>query len=70
MFSMATREKPATTPVGFRLPDSLIARLDAFCAAYEREHAGMRLSRSNAIRFLLEQALTAAGYPAEAKRRK
>lgn len=49
------------TPLGFRLPNQLIARLDAFC----EQHAepGRLMSRSDAIRVLLEKGLTAEGFP-------
>lgn len=53
------------TPLGFRLPNHLIDRLDVY-----RERAalpGMVLSRSDAIRVLLESALAGEGLPAEPK---
>jgi hypothetical protein len=53
------------TPVGFRLPDSIIARIDAYSRHVEAKVPGVKLSRSNAIRALLELALTAQGFPGQ-----
>lgn len=60
---MAEREN--LTPVGFRLPDPLIERIDAWCQRMEQQLPGSTMSRSNAIRILLEKALAAEGLPAE-----
>ena len=63
---MARREK--LEPVGFRLPESVIARIAAFAAS--KEEPGQVVSRSNAIRMLLERALTDAGFgPDDGKKR-
>jgi hypothetical protein len=56
--------------VGFRLPTSVIERIDAFARQLEAEQPGIRVSRSNAIRTLLERGLADAGYPAEQPLRK
>lgn len=53
------------TPVGFRLPDSLIERIDAWCQRFQQQMPGASMSRSNAIRVLLEKALAAEGFPGE-----
>ena len=50
-------------PLGFRLPVTLIARIDAYCDKVEGMLAGHKVSRSDAIRVLLEKALTAEGFP-------
>jgi hypothetical protein len=54
------------TPLGFRLPNQLIARIDAFC---ERATglSGFQPSRSDAIRVLLERGLTIEGFPHSAE---
>lgn len=58
-------------PLGFRLPVTLIARIDAYCEKMETVLSGHRVSRSDAIRVLLERALVAEGFPAaEATARK
>ena len=49
------------TPLGFRLPNQIIDRIDAFCA--KSAIPGMVMSRSDAIRVLLERALTVEGFP-------
>lgn len=61
------RPKPAEemSPFGFRLPVQLIARVDAFATKGSQD---FKVSRSDAIRVLLERALTAEGFPhADAK---
>jgi len=65
---MTTRE--TLEAVGFRLPVSVIERIDAFARQLEAEQPGIRVSRSNAIRTLLERGLADAGYPAEQPARK
>jgi len=60
---MAEREN--LTPVGFRLPDPLIARIDAWCERFQQQMPGSTMSRSNAIRVLLEKALAAEGFAPE-----
>lgn len=50
------------TPLGFRLPNQLIARIDAFCAR-ATQLSGFQHSRSEAIRVLLERALTIESFP-------
>lgn len=49
-------------PLGFRLPLSLIERIDAFAESLQLP--GQRVSRTDAIRILLERGLSAAGFPA------
>lgn len=51
-----------TAPVGFRLPVQLIERVDTFCA-HVAQQSGFSPSRTDAIRMLLEKALTAEGFP-------
>jgi hypothetical protein len=49
--------KEATTQVAFRLPDSLIARLDRHTARMTKENPGLEFSRADAVRSLLTRAL-------------
>jgi DNA-binding transcriptional MerR regulator len=49
--------KEATTQVAFRLPDSLIARLDRHTARMTKENPGLDFSRADAVRSLLTRAL-------------
>jgi antitoxin component of RelBE/YafQ-DinJ toxin-antitoxin module len=62
------RPKPAAEmgQYGFRLPVSVINRVDAFAVQAASALPGYKLSRSDAIRVLLERALTAEGLPAVA----
>jgi hypothetical protein len=46
-----------TTQVAFRLPDSLIARLDRHVERMTKEHPGLDFSRADAVRSLLTRAL-------------
>ena len=46
------------------MPVGLIERVDAYCEAMQRR-TGLRVSRSDAIRVLLEKALTVEGFGAE-----
>jgi len=50
--------------LGFRVPAALVARVDAYCERMKSVH-GHRVSRSDAIRVLLEKALNAEGIAAE-----
>lgn len=54
-------------PYGFRLPISLMARVDAFAEKAASHMPGYKVSRTDAIRVLLEKALIAEGFPAEQK---
>jgi hypothetical protein len=49
--------KEPTTQVAFRLPDSLIARLDRHVERMTKEHPGLDFSRADAVRSLLTRAL-------------
>jgi len=60
--------KERTTQVAFRLPDSLIARLDRHVERMSKEHPGLDFSRADAVRSLLTRALDqieGAGAPAK-----
>jgi hypothetical protein len=46
-----------TDQVAFRLPKSLIKRLDDYAAPLEKEQAGMKVTRTDAVRVLLTRAL-------------
>lgn len=49
--------KEATTQVAFRLPDSLITRLDRHTERMTKENPGLEFSRADAVRSLLTRAL-------------
>lgn len=49
--------KEPTQQVAFRLPDSLIARLDQHVERMSKEHPGLDFSRADAVRSLLTRAL-------------
>lgn len=49
--------KEPTTQVAFRLPDSLIARLDRHVERMSKEHPGLDFTRADAVRSLLTRAL-------------
>ena len=49
--------KEPTTQVAFRLPDSLIARLDRHVERMGKEHPGLDFTRADAVRSLLTRAL-------------
>ena len=52
-----TMAKEPTTQVAFRLPDSLLARLDRHVERMTKEHPGLDFSRADAVRSLLTRAL-------------
>jgi hypothetical protein len=49
--------KEPTTQVAFRLPDSLIARLDRHVERMSKENPGLDFTRADAVRSLLTRAL-------------
>jgi len=49
--------KEPTQQVAFRLPDSLVARLDRHVERMTKEHPGLDFSRADAVRSLLTRAL-------------
>lgn len=49
----------AKKQVAFRLPESLISRIDAFAEQCERERPGLSVSRTEALVILLTRALDA-----------
>jgi predicted DNA-binding protein len=51
------KDKESTTQVAFRLPDSLIARLDRHAERLSKEHPGLEFTRVDAVRTLLTVAL-------------
>jgi len=54
------KDKEPTTQVAFRLPDSLIARLDRHAQRLSKEHPGLEFTRVDAVRTLLTIALDEA----------
>lgn len=54
---MATPEKETTTQLAFRLPDSLVARVDAYAKRLNAATPGLDVTRTDAVRALLTQAL-------------
>jgi len=55
-------------PVGFRLPEALIEQIDAFMLELRRTSPGITISRSDAIRVLLERGLKATQSERKGKR--
>lgn len=60
-------------PAAFRLPVALLNRIDAYAARLQAASPGLNVSRSDALRMLLTQALdrldaAEAGAPPKAKR--
>jgi hypothetical protein len=65
------KELQDSVNLGFRVPGALIEKLDRYCERVRAQH-GHHVSRSDAIRVLLEKALTAEGLgdqPAARKRK-
>ena len=58
-----------TEQLAFRLDAALTKRLAAFTNAKAAETPGLRFTRADAIRVLLEQGLEQAGFGAKARRR-
>lgn len=50
-----------TAPLAFRLTPELVARLDAFVGRLDERTPGVRHTRADALRALLERALTEEG---------
>lgn len=46
-----------TILVSFKMADELIARIDGYAVRFEREHPGVRCSRADAVRLLIEKGL-------------
>lgn len=59
-----------TKQVGIRLEPELISRLDAYARQRSEDMPGQSVSRTDAVKVLLEQGLAAAGFPKEVKRKK
>lgn len=60
---MSPRPAPKKDPMGlyaFRLPDALIADVDRYGKRLEAERPGIRVTRADAVRALLTQALAAS----------
>jgi predicted DNA-binding protein len=54
---MAAPEKQMTIQLAFRLPDSLVARVDAYAKRLNATTPGLDVTRTDAVRALLTQAL-------------
>jgi hypothetical protein len=48
-----------TKQVAFRLPESLVKRIDGFAATLSRAQPGIEFTRADAVRLLLTRALDA-----------
>jgi hypothetical protein len=57
-----------TKQVAFRLPESLVKRIDGYAAALSRAQPGIEFTRADAVRVLLTRALDAEG-PAPSKQK-
>ncbi|HEX9135895.1 MAG TPA: hypothetical protein VF905_02980, partial [Nitrospirota bacterium] len=49
--------KPETEQVGFRLEQAMLTEIDAYAAGIEKKNAGLKVSRTDAIRMLIRSAL-------------
>ncbi len=59
-------EEPTQT-LAFRLPDSLVARLDVYIEKVNASMPGLGFSRAQAVRVLLEKSLLSEGIAAPTK---
>jgi hypothetical protein len=59
-----------TKQAAFRFPLSLLRRLDAYADQMSAQMPGLRFSRADAVRVLLEKGLEEAGVPDQAARKK
>ena len=57
---MRPPEKEETTQLAFRLPKSLLARVDAYAKRLNAATPGLDVTRTDAVRTLLTQALDRA----------
>jgi hypothetical protein len=60
---MSPKAAPKRPPMGlyaFRLPDGLIVEVDRYAKRLENERSGMALTRAEAVRVLLVDALSRA----------
>lgn len=57
---MPTKRPPPMQVTPFRLPGTLIKRLDRHAERLMSAHAGLRVTRGDVVRMLLTQALDAA----------
>lgn len=53
----------STKQVAFRLPESLVARLDAYAEQLSIAQPGIAFTRADAVRLLLTRALDATSAP-------
>lgn len=49
--------------VGFRFDDDLVRRIDIYAGRMGKEMPGLKFTRADAVRVLLEKALADAGLP-------
>jgi hypothetical protein len=56
---MAARKKDETVQLAFRLPASLVARVDVYAKRLNAATPGLDVTRTDAVRSLLTQALDA-----------
>ena len=59
-----------TRQVGIRLEPDQISRLDAFARRREQDTPGLTVTRTDAVKVLLEHGLAAAGFHKNGKRKK
>jgi len=60
---MPRRAGEPTKQVAFRLPVSLIARVDVYVEILSQENPGVALTRADAVRLLLNRGLDQLGVP-------
>jgi hypothetical protein len=54
---MATKKRPPMQVIPFRLPDTLVKRLDKHAERLRLKHPGFEANRADALRLLLTEAL-------------
>ncbi len=59
-----------TKQMGLRLPEELVVRLDRYLDKLREDLPGVELTRTDAIRTLLEKGLQQAGIPSKAERKR
>lgn len=73
LHALADEEHMANEPtkqVAFRLPESLVERLDGYAAELSRAQPGIEFTRADAVRLLLTRALDSAEKAKPARRQR
>ena len=54
-----SRSKPSTKPIAVRVDTDIVEKLDALAVRLENERPGIKVSRSDAVRYVLTRSLSA-----------